>query len=66
MTIMDAPIFYDASGRRRRWSMRGVSGLLLLAVGAALSGLWVGWGKLERSGSVGTAAIGNGRLEYAG
>lgn len=52
MTIMDAPIFYDASGRRRRWSMRGVSGLLLLAVGAALSGLRVGWGKLERSGRV--------------
>ena len=40
--------------------------VVIRAVAAALSGLWVGWGKLERSGSVGAAAIGHGRLTYAG
>lgn len=29
---MSAPVFYDETGKRRRWSMRGVFALLLLAV----------------------------------
>jgi cellulose synthase/poly-beta-1,6-N-acetylglucosamine synthase-like glycosyltransferase/peptidoglycan/xylan/chitin deacetylase (PgdA/CDA1 family)/spore germination protein YaaH len=32
---MHAPIFYDPSGRRRRWSLRTVLALLLLVVAAA-------------------------------
>ena len=34
---MTAPIFYDETGKRRRWSMRGVFGLLLLAVVTAVT-----------------------------
>jgi peptidoglycan/xylan/chitin deacetylase (PgdA/CDA1 family)/spore germination protein YaaH/GT2 family glycosyltransferase len=34
---MSAPIFYDASGKRRRWSIRGMFGLLLLAVATAVT-----------------------------
>lgn len=32
---MNAPVFYDASGRRRRWSIRARAALMALLVGAA-------------------------------
>src|SRR3954464_6860847 len=32
---MEAPVFYDPSGRRRRWSMRVLLGLILVLVAAA-------------------------------
>lgn len=32
---MNAPVFYDASGRRRRWSIRALAALMALLVGAA-------------------------------
>ncbi|WP_116090514.1 glycosyltransferase [Sphingomonas crusticola] len=32
---MEAPVFYDPSGRRRRWSMRILLGLILVLVAAA-------------------------------
>lgn len=32
---MKSPVFYDASGRRKRWSMRTLLGLILLIVAAA-------------------------------
>jgi peptidoglycan-N-acetylglucosamine deacetylase len=34
-TIMERPIFFDASGRRNRWTMRGFFLLLLAILGAA-------------------------------
>ncbi|WP_157219060.1 glycosyltransferase [Flavisphingomonas formosensis] len=34
---MEEPVFYDASGRRNRWTMRGFLGLLLLTVLAAIA-----------------------------
>ncbi|MDB5687330.1 MAG: polysaccharide deacetylase, partial [Rhizorhabdus sp.] len=32
---MEAPVFYDPSGRRRRWSKRILLGLIILLIGAA-------------------------------
>jgi len=32
---MEAPVFYDPSGRRRRWSKRILLGLIILLVGVA-------------------------------
>jgi len=32
---MEAPVFYDPSGRRRRWSKRILLGLIVVLIGAA-------------------------------
>ncbi|MDB5702919.1 MAG: glycosyltransferase, partial [Sphingomonas bacterium] len=33
---MDAPVFYDPSGKRKRWSLRAIAGVILALVAAAL------------------------------
>jgi len=33
---MEAPVFYDPSGRRRRWSKRILLGLIIVLVGVAV------------------------------
>ena len=56
---MEQPVFYDATGNRRKWSVRGVAFLLVLIITAAI-GFAVSVALVPRTQSLRPATEGNG------